>query len=341
MADRSAASARRMRGSLIVKNLGVKNLGPKPDAAGTAPLCIGDDLAANPEPSLYAQLIDTAGIFPVAAQGFLGYCRAPSSLQHFQLMSGLLADPWFYAAAIPAVILVGLSKGGFGGAVGFVGVPLMALAMPPVQAAAILLPILCLMDIVSVWTWWGVYDRKMLVDMMPGAVIGIGLGWLTAALVTEEMVRLIVGAVALIFVLRWLYLQFHHGSDHAAAPNRIAAAFWGTVAGFTSFVAHVGGPPFQVYALPIRLDPKVLSGTSAIFFAATNALKLIPYFALGQFDTANLTASAVLMPLAPLATIAGAWLVRRMRPEIFYPFTYATVAVVAVKLLWDGIAGLL
>jgi uncharacterized membrane protein YfcA len=255
-------------------------------------------------------------------------------------MSGLLLDPWFYAAAIPAVILVGLSKGGFGGAVGFIGVPLMALTMPPVQAAAILLPILCLMDIVSVWTWWGVYDRRMLVDMMPGAVIGIGLGWLTAALVTEEAVRLIVGAVAIIFVLRWLYLQFRHGADHAAAPNRVAAAVWGTIAGFTSFVAHVGGPPFQVYALPIRLDPKVLSGTAAIFFAATNALKLVPYFALGQFDTANLTASAVLMPLAPLSTIAGAWLVRRMRPETFYPFTYATVAVVALKLLWDGIVGL-
>ncbi|TJW70403.1 MAG: sulfite exporter TauE/SafE family protein [Mesorhizobium sp.] len=250
-------------------------------------------------------------------------------------MSGLLSDPWFYAAAIPAVILVGLSKGGFGGAVGFVGVPLMALAIPPVQAAAILLPILCLMDIVSVWTWWGVYDRRMLVDMMPGAVIGIGLGWLTAALVTEEMVRLIVGAVALAFVLRWIYLQFRHGAHHAAEPNRIAAAFWGTVAGFTSFVAHVGGPPFQVYALPIRLDPKVLSGTAAIFFAATNALKL------GQFDSTNLIASFALMPLAPLSTIAGAWLVRRMRPEVFYPFTYATVAVVAVKLLWDGIAGLM
>lgn len=279
-------------------------------------------------------------IFAVAVRSFLVYSRDhfPSSL--LSLMSGLLVDPWFYAAAIPAVILVGLSKGGFGGAVGFVGVPLMALTMPPVQAAAILLPILCLMDIVSVWTWWGIFDRKMLADMMPGAVIGIALGWLTAALVTEEMVRLIVGAVAFIFVLRWLYLQLRHGAGHAAEPNRVAAGFWGTVAGFTSFVAHVGGPPFQVYALPIRLDPKVLSGTAAIFFAVTNALKLIPYFALGQFDTTNLTASAVLMPLAPLSTIAGAWLVRRMQPELFYPFTYATVAVVAVKLLWDGIAGL-
>jgi uncharacterized membrane protein YfcA len=255
-------------------------------------------------------------------------------------MSGLLLDPWFYAAAIPAVILVGLSKGGFGGAVGFVGVPLMALTMPPVQAAAILLPILVLMDMVSLWSWRGIFDRALLWSMLPGAMIGIGAGWMTATLVTADMVRLIVGAVAFVFVLRWAYQQIRHGSDHRSAPNRIMAAFWGTVAGFTSFVAHVGGPPFQVYALPLRLDPKVLSGTSAIFFAVTNAVKLVPYFALGQFDSSNLLASAVLMPLAPLATMAGVWLVRRMRPEVFYPFTYATVALIAVKLLWDGAAQL-
>jgi uncharacterized protein len=251
-------------------------------------------------------------------------------------MTNLLADPWFYAAALPAVILVGLSKGGFGGAVGFVGVPLMALVMPPVQAAAILLPILVLMDAVSLWTWRGVYDRKVLKSMMPGAMIGIGLGWLTAAVVTAGMVRFIVGLVALVFVLRWAYQQVRHGAGHVSAPNRILAMAWGVVSGFTSFVAHVGGPPFQVYTLPLRLDPKVLSGTAAIFFAVTNAVKLVPYFALGQFDAANLTASAVLMPAAPLATLAGAWLVRRMRPEIFYPFTYATVALIAVKLIYDG-----
>jgi len=251
-------------------------------------------------------------------------------------MLSLLQDPWFYAAAVPAVILVGLSKGGFGGAVGFVGVPMMALVMPPVQAAAILLPILVLMDGVSLWSWRGVFDRNLLWSMLPGALIGIGVGWLTATLVTADMVRLIVGAVAIVFVLRWVYQQLRHGSTHASAPNRPLAALWGTVAGFTSFVAHVGGPPFQVYALPLRLDPKVLSGTSAIFFAVTNAVKLIPYFALGQFDTSNLAASAVLMPIAPLATMAGVWLVRRMRPEVFYPFTYATVALIAVKLLWDG-----
>ena len=255
-------------------------------------------------------------------------------------MTGLLADPWFYAAAIPAVILVGLSKGGFGGAMGFVGVPLMALVMSPVQGAAILLPILVLMDVVSLWTWRGVYDRQTLAVMLPGSVAGISIGWLTAAVVTADMVRFIVGTVAILFVARWLYHLVRHGSNHAAEPSRAAGTLWGAVAGFTSFVAHVGGPPFQIYALPLKMDPKVFTGTSVIFFAITNAMKLIPYFALGQFDATNLTASAVLMPVAPLATLAGAWLVRRMRPEIFYPFTYGTVALIAAKLIYDGLSSL-
>lgn len=252
----------------------------------------------------------------------------------------LPVDPLFYAVAIPAVAVVGLSKGGFGGGVGFVGVPLMALVISPVQAAAILLPILVVMDMVALWSWRGVYDRATLADMLPGAVAGVGLGWLMAASVTVDMVRLVVGAVALVFVGRWLYLRLRRGPGHVAPRNKFAAAFWGTVSGFTSFVAHVGGPPYQVYTLPLRLDPKVLSGTTAIFFAITNAIKLGPYFALGQFDTTNLAASAVLMPLAPLATMAGAWLVKRMRPEIFYPLTYASVGLIAVKLLYDGAASL-
>lgn len=255
-------------------------------------------------------------------------------------MSALLIDPWFYAVAVPAVILVGLTKGGVGG-FGLIGVPLMALAISPVQAAAILLPILVVMDIVSLWTWRGQQDKRTLVDMLPGALVGIGIGWATAAFVTADVVRFIVGAVTIAFVGRWLYVTYRHGLSHVSKPNRPLAAFWGTIAGFTSFVAHVGGPPFQVYTMPLRMDPKVLTATGVVFFAIVNAIKLVPYFALGQFDAANLTASAVLMPFAPLSTLAGAWIVRRMRPEVFYPFTYATIALVAVKLLWDGVVSIL
>lgn len=98
-----------------------------------------------------------------------------------------------------------------------------------------------------------------------------------------------------------------------------------------------GRPPYQVYALPLRQSPAIYVGTSVVFFAIVNAVKLIPYLALGQFDSTNLTASAVLMPIAPVATLAGAWIVRRMKPEVFYPFMYGMIFIVGIKLVWDGI----
>ncbi|WEX09988.1 sulfite exporter TauE/SafE family protein [Chelativorans sp. AA-79] len=254
-------------------------------------------------------------------------------------MAPILTDPIFYLAAIPAVILVGLSKGGLGGAMALIGVPLMALVVSPVQAAAILLPILIVMDMVSLWAWRGFHDRRVLAIMLPGAMLGIGIGWLTAAVVTADHVRLIVGIVTLLFFLRWVADKLRK-SEQAAGHSPAKGLFWGTVSGFTSFVAHAGGPPYQVYALPLKQDPKLYTGTSVIFFAIVNAAKLVPYFALGQFDATNLTASLMLVPVAPLATLAGAWVVRRMRPEIFYPLMYAMIFVVSLKLIYDGVAGL-
>lgn len=255
-------------------------------------------------------------------------------------MPELLSDPAFYLTAIPAVILVGLSKGGLGGAMGFIGVPLMALTISPVQAAAILLPIMVLMDAVSLWSWRGNFDRETLRDMLPGALAGIALGWALAAWVTVDGVRLVVGAVAIAFVGRWLVQKFLLRRVRHQPRNRVLASFWAVVSGFTSFVAHVGGPPYQIYALARGLDPKTFTGTAVIFFAVLNAVKLVPYFALGQFDTTNLSASLVLLPLAPLATLAGAWIVRRLKPDTFYAVSYLTVGAISLKLVWDAIAGL-
>ncbi len=252
----------------------------------------------------------------------------------------ILLDPIFYAFAVPAVILVGLSKGGLGGAAALMGVPIMALVIPPVQAAAILLPILIVMDLVSLWTWRHWRDWKTLKLMLPGAMLGIAIGWATAAVVTADAVRLIVGVVAVAFVLRWLQQRIAR-SDGIAPHSPVRGGFWGTVSGFTSFVAHAGGPPFQVYAMRLGLDPRLYTGTSVVFFAIVNAVKLVPYFALGQFDATNLAASAVLTPFAPLATLAGAYLVKRMKPEIFYPFMYGMVLLVGLKLVWDGISAFL
>lgn len=251
-----------------------------------------------------------------------------------------VTDPLFYVAAIPAVIFVGLSKGGLGGAMALIGVPLMALVISPVKAAAIMLPILIVMDIVGLWTWRGSYDPRTLKIMLPAGILGIAIGWFTASWVTVPQVRLVVGLVALLFVADYVRLRLRSLPPEPKPHNIAKGGFWGILAGFTSFVSHAGGPPYQVYTLPLRQDPKLYTGTSVVFFAVMNAVKLLPYMALGQFDVENLSTSLVLMPVAPVATIAGAWIVRRMNKQVFYPFMYAMVFIVGLKLVYDGLPGI-
>lgn len=235
-----------------------------------------------------------------------------------------------------AVALVGLSKGGLGGAFGLMGVPVLSLAMPPVLAAALLLPILLMMDAVSLISWRRHRDWALLQTLLPAAMIGIVAGWASAAITPEPVVRLMVGIVALAFAARGGLGRFIGAPRHHPAMGWI----WGAVSGFTSFVAHAGGPPFQVHVVPMRLDPRVYTGTSVLFFAVVNAVKVVPYAALGFFDARVLVSALVMLPLAVVAVLIGAAIVRRMRAEVFYPFTYAMVALVGLKLVWDGVHGL-
>lgn len=254
-------------------------------------------------------------------------------------MNQLFYDPYFYLAALPAVIFVGLSKGGLGG-LGQLGVPFLTLVVSPVQGAAIMLPILIVMDMVSLWSWRGYRDVKTLKYMLPGAMLGIFVGYLTAKIVSDNIVILIVGLLSLWFALPYI-LPLRGKNSFPVQHNSIWGNFCGTVAGFTSFVAHAGGPPYQIYTLPLKQDPKVFAGTSTVFFAVVNAVKLVPYFALGQFDATNLSLSAVLFPLAIVSTAAGAWIVSRLKAEVFYPFMAAMLVLVSVKLIYDGAFALL
>ena len=255
----------------------------------------------------------------------------------WNLTVSAISDPLFFAVAVPAVILVGMAKGGFGGPLALLGVPLMSLVIPPVQAAAILLPILVVMDLVGLIAYRRSFDLLSLKILLPGALIGITLGYLTAAYVSDAHVRLIVGIVALLFVANAVLGK---AMTRDAKPHRPwAGRFWGAITGFTSFVSHTGGPPFQIYMLPLKLAPLRLAGTAVMFFTIVNAVKLVPYAALGQFDARNLLTSAVLLPLAPIATLAGVWLVHRLDAVIFYKISYAAVGFIGLKLTWDGLRG--
>ncbi len=257
----------------------------------------------------------------------------------------ILADPLFYAVAVPAVIVSGISKGGFGGGLGIMTVPLMALVLSPPQAAAIMLPILCAIDLVGLWAYRGQGDKRNLQLLLVAAVLGITIGALTFRYLTADALRIILGVTAIGFTLRWFWQNYRarrSGAAIVAAPrNAPRGMFWGTLSGYTSFIAHAGGPPLSVYLLPQRLDKTVFQATTVVFFAVVNYVKLVPYALLDMFPATNLATSAVLMPVAILGTFAGVWLHKRVNDRLFYQFCYGFTFLTGCKLLFDGVAGVI
>jgi uncharacterized protein len=255
----------------------------------------------------------------------------------------VITDPLFYLVAIPAVTLVGLAKGGFAG-LGMISTPLLALVVPPLEGAAILLPILICQDAISVWTYhraWSAWNLKVL---LPGSVLGVGAGWLFASHLSNAAIELTVGAIALVFVLyawlgAWLRATLGRPPVKAQRPHPVMGMFWGALSGFTSTLVQVGSPPFQIHILPQRLDKLTLVGTTVIFFAILNLMKVVPYFALGQFSPRNLATSAVLLPLAVATNFLGIWLVRKTPTEAFYRIAYFLMLFIALALLWQGARG--
>lgn len=247
----------------------------------------------------------------------------------------LITDPPFYLAAIPAVLLFGIAKGGFGGGLGVMAVPLMALAVSPVQAAAILLPILCLMDLVSLWAYRGRWVLPELRLLLPASLVGIGIGTWMFGVMSPAVIRLMLGIIAVAFTLHhWLQTMGTDSPQGRFPPSAgvVAAA----TAGFTSFIAHAGGPPISMYLLRRHLDRTAFVATTVVFFAVVNYVKLIPYTWLGQLDSSNLYTSLVLAPLAPVGVAMGVWLHNRVTDRLFFQVAYTLLFVVGLKLVYDG-----
>ena len=245
----------------------------------------------------------------------------------------MISDPIFWLLAIPAVTALGLAKGGFSG-LGMISTPLLAVAMPPLEAAAILLPLLLLQDIISVWVFRKEWDAWNLKVLIPGAAVGVASAGVFAAYVSDSFIKLMVGLIALAFVLNTWFGRTppHTGKRPGVAPG----VFWGSLAGFTSALVQVGAPPYYVYVLPQRLPKMVFVSTTAWFFASCNYMKILPYYALGQFSTAGLWTSAALIPLAIATNFLGIWLVRRIPTEIFYKLAYMMMFVIALELIRQG-----
>ena len=250
------------------------------------------------------------------------------------MIASLITDPWFYAAAVPAVLLMGLSKSGFASGFGALATPLMALTIPVPQAAAIMLPLLLIMDGAGLQRLWRERDPALLRLLLPAGLLGSLVGTALFGVFSVATVSGVVGALTLLFLAQRLAFPPHP----AGAPPPKALGFVLAIAsGFTSFVAHAGSPPISAYTLSLRLPPIRYAATMAVFFAAVNLSKWIPYAWLGLIDLRNMGTALVLMPLAPLGVWLGVRLTRHIRPTWFYRLAYTGMFLTGAKLLSDGL----
>jgi uncharacterized membrane protein YfcA len=246
----------------------------------------------------------------------------------------LLLDPWFVVTACAAVTLLGLSKGGFIG-LGTLGLPLLSLFVPPLQAAAILLPTLLAQDVLTIWTYRRDWSAWNLAVLLPSMGVGISVAYFFAAAVSPAEIRLAVAIIIIVFVLRnWLGSVVERVT---LRPNTGTGILFGFIGGFSTMLANAGGPAWQMHLLPQKLDKLTYVGTITMLFAASNVMKIPAYGALGQLTADNLAAGATLLPVAMAANYAGIWLVRRTPTEVFYRIAYVLMFVIALELMRNAL----
>jgi uncharacterized protein len=241
----------------------------------------------------------------------------------------------FWVTAAFAMLLIGISKAGFGGGVGAIATPIMALTISVTDAAAILLPILIVADLFSLRHYWNVYDRGSVKLMIPGAVVGIGLGALFFGYFSdnEQTLKVILGFVSLLFVAYQVARTLIFGTLLKTKPPAWAGVLLGGAAGFTSTLAHAGGPPATMYLLPQQLPRRIFVGTSVIFFFTLNLMKLLPYAMLGLLRVGNVSTILVLAPITFVGVQLGVWMNGRFNDRYFTYLIYALLLLTGLELV--------
>ena len=244
-----------------------------------------------------------------------------------------MIDLYFYLTAAIGVVLFGISKGGFAGPIAILAIPIMALSMSPVVAAAILLPVLLVMDVVAMYIYWNKWDLKNIKIIIPPALFGIAIGALTFKYGSDDGIRIIIGTIAILFIL----LSIIQKNNFFIKPTKTKGIFWSLVGGYTSFLIHSGGTPVNFYLLPQKLNKTVYVSTMTLVFLIINTIKLFPYYYLNQLVISNLTVSLILSPLAPISIYLGYYLHKKVNEDTFYFFIYFFLAIGGIKLIYDGI----
>lgn len=246
-------------------------------------------------------------------------------------------DLTFYLFTIPAVIFVGISKGGFAGGPAFAAAPFLALVLEPTQAVALLLPILMIMDATALRPYWNKWDPEATKLMILGSFPGLLVGTLLFSVINADMVRIMIGVIAIAFVVYQTAIARGWLKLGEKAPSASQGIFWGAVAAFTSFVSHAGGPPSAVYLLGKKLDKTTYQATTVSVFTFINAAKFFCYMGLGLFTWELGLAVLTLAPVAIAGTLLGVWAHKLVEPESFFRLTYVFLLITGVKLIFDAL----
>lgn len=233
-----------------------------------------------------------------------------------------------------AASLVGMSKGGLP-TVGMLSVPILSLYMSPIKAVVMLLPIYIISDIAGLWLYRKAFSAINLKILVPAGVLGILVGWLTASMVSDTAFKGMIGLMGVGFVVNAWHQRKTVQIAQTAHWGR--GIFWGGISGFSSFISHAGGPPFQIYLLPQKLPKLVFAGTSALFFAAINLAKLGPYHQLQPYETEEMMGTWVLIPFALMGTVAGAYLTRKIADDWFFKWVQVGLLLISLKLIMDAV----
>jgi uncharacterized protein len=249
----------------------------------------------------------------------------------------LLDNTMFMALAVVGVCLLGVSKGGFLG-LGVMALPLMSLFVPPLQAAAIILPTAIAQDLLTLWVYrreWSAWNLKI---MLPSMFFGMFIAWLMAASLSAVHIRLAIGLIAALFVLRyWLARRFE---KYAPKPSVATGIVFGAIGGVTTMLANAGGPAWQIHLLPQKLEKLPYIGTLSILFAASNVVKVPGFLTLGFLTQDNLLIGLTLVPIGIASNYAGIWMVRRVSTELFFRIAYVLMFIIAFELIRSSVAKL-
>ncbi|MDW4499062.1 sulfite exporter TauE/SafE family protein [Sulfitobacter sp. D35] len=246
-------------------------------------------------------------------------------------------DLSFLLIAGPAVLFAGISKGGFGSGAAFASSSLLALVIEPGLALGVMLPLLMLMDASTLRPYWRRWNAEAAWMLILGGLPGVALGAAFYAVASPDVLRVMIGTIALLFVAWRLALANGWISVVKRQVSRGVGLLAGVVAGFTSYVSHAGGPPAAVYLLARGMSKTEYQATTVLVFWAINIAKFLPYAWLGLFTAGTFRADLVLAPFALLGAWLGVRAHRMISERAFFAVTYILLGVTGVKLIWDGL----